>query len=473
MNKKIIITESQYERLQKMLVETPFDQMLKNNIEVGDVIRITWKGSQSNFEVINNTSGQIIMDNIDTGSTNINYRYLLVITSLDGDDLSGKRVHKTKEADKLDNPKSWSNISVKDITNIEVIRNGKVIDEVDPVSPSAEKQQKNLSSSGDTSNGETYEEINNNLAIILEQLKEGNGLRLVFSNTDVIFCCVGRTGNVFDLEISENKSITSLNKWDSFSFELKDGDDLFTLNKLFVKTIDSGKSFSLKFNVRSGDNNSQIWLNSIVGVSVNPNCDSKEEDGTEENKEEQILSNLDPSEVAKIIAADKNLQKAFYSQPSFWSLLKAELTGKKAMGKGMIAAFDLIRNYKDKEINEKLGANFVNEREVKFTVIDYPVDINYIEKGKNKTMEFKVGGNYNAIAKKYQMVDDDYDTYKLLNNKTDKYNILIKEPTDTPNVFICDIVKEYNVNQEIKYKKEEDIRIKLFDSDGYKPTKTK
>jgi hypothetical protein len=149
------------------------------------------------------------------------------------------------------------------------------------------------------------------------------------------------------------------------------------------------------------------------------------------------------------------------------------LTGKKAMGKGMIAAFDLIINYKDKEINEKLGANFVNEREVKFTVIDYPVDINYIEKGKNKTMEFKVGGNYNAIAKKYQMVDDDYDTYKLLNNKTDKYNILIKEPTDTPNVFICDIVKEYNVNQEIKYKKEEDIRIKLFDSDGYKPTKTK
>ena len=162
MNKKIIITESQYERLQKMVVETPFDQMIKNNIEVGDVMRITWKGSESNFEVINNTSGQIIMDNIDSGSTNINYRYLLVFTSLDGDDLSGKRVHKTKEADKLDNPKSWSNISVKDITNIQVIRNGKVIDEVDPVSPSAEKQQKDLSNSGDTSNGETYEEINNN-----------------------------------------------------------------------------------------------------------------------------------------------------------------------------------------------------------------------------------------------------------------------------------------------------------------------
>jgi hypothetical protein len=473
MNKKIIITESQYERLQKMLVETPFDQMLKNNIEVGDVIRITWKGSQSNFEVINNTSGQIIMDNIDKGSTNINYRYLLVITSLDGDDLSGKRVHKTKEADKLDNPKSWSNISVKDITNIEVIRNGKVIDEVDPVSPSAEKQQKNLSSSGDTSNGETYEEINNNLAIILEQLKEGNGFRLVFSNTDVIFCCVGRTGNVFDLEISENKSITSLNKWDSFSFELKDGDDLFTLNKLFVKTIDSGKSFSLKFNVRSGDNNSQIWLNSIVGVSVNPNCDSKEEDGTEENKEEQILSNLDPSEVAKIIAADKNLQKAFYSQPSFWSLLKAELTGKKAMGKGMIAAFDLIRGYKDKTVDERLGAKFVNNQKVLYRLTEYPIDIQYIDKnGKSSVFERKVGIDYLSTVKSYTF-DEDNEKYRVLENSEEKSKILVKEPTDEPNIFNCDIIKEYIINDEVKSKKEEDIKIKFYDSNGYKATKTK
>ena len=142
MNKKIKITESQYNRLIQLMVETPFDTMTKNSIKAGDIITITWKGTKNNFKVINNTSGQIIMDNIDKGSTNINYRYFMVYTSLNGDDLQLRRVNKKKEVDKLNDTKSWSPITVKDITNIEVIRDGKVVDKVDLLSPSPEKQQK-------------------------------------------------------------------------------------------------------------------------------------------------------------------------------------------------------------------------------------------------------------------------------------------------------------------------------------------
>lgn len=488
MNKKIIITESQYERLQKMLVETPFDQMLKNNIEVGDVIRITWKGSESNFEVINNTSGQIIMDNIDTGSTNINYRYLLVFTSLDGDDLSGKRVHKTKEADKLDNPKSWSNISVKDITNIEVIRNGKVIDEVDPVSPSAEKQQK-ISVNGSTSDDDKYDEINNNLGIILEQLNEGKGLKLIFSNTHVIFCCVGRSGNIIDLEISENKSITSLNKWGSLSLSLNNGDDLFNDNKSVVRTTDKGHSFGLKLDVRSGNETSRIWLNGIVGVSVTNGCDGKEDynynkgEKSEEEIEKEKLD-LEKEKEAKRVEAqrafnmivnDKDLQDAFYSEPSFWKKFVAELKGEKPVGNGIIVALDLINKYKTKRTSEKLGDGFKVGKDLK--IFYKPLDeisINYL----NETFELEKNKNYTQLEDAVKTVDFDASDYqigdytpydKLLINFTKKFEFIVKEKTTEENVFICDVVFNYKNNKKSERAVQKDVKIKFLNSEGYTP----
>lgn len=481
MNKKLIITESQYERLQKLLVETPFDEMVKNTIEVGDVVSITWKGSKNNFKVINNTTGQIIMDNIDKGSTNINYRYFFTFTSLDGDDLSLKRVHKTKESDKLNNPSEWSNVSVKDITDIEIIRDGKVIDKVDPVSPSAEKQQKQMDSTNVSSEGERYDEINNNLGIILEQLNVGNGVKMIFSNTQVIFCCVGRSGNVIDLEIYENKSITSLNKWDTLSLSLNDGDDLFNDNKSVVRTTDKGQTFGLKFDVRSGNETSKIWLNGINGVSVTKTCGGKEEDDEENDipndkkvsKDE--LSNLDPMEVARIIAGDKNLQKAFYTQPSFWELLKAELKGKKAMGSGIITALDIIKRYKDKTIDEKLNAKFITNQKVIYRLVDYPIDIRYVnEKGATEVFERKVGVDYTSTVKSYSFKDDEneYSKYRVLENIKEKSKILVKESTEDANIFNCDIIKEYVVNDEIKSNKEENVRIKFYDSNGYKANKT-
>ena len=78
MIKKLRITESQYERLLASINETPFDKMVKSTAKAGDIISITWKGSMNKFEVVDNIGGQIVMDNIDKGSTNINYRYFLV-----------------------------------------------------------------------------------------------------------------------------------------------------------------------------------------------------------------------------------------------------------------------------------------------------------------------------------------------------------------------------------------------------------
>jgi hypothetical protein len=486
MNKKLIITESQYERLQNLLVETPFDEMVKSSVEVGDIIRITWKGSESNFEVINNTTGQIIMDNIDKGSTNINYRYLLTFTSLDGDDLSGKRVHKTKEAHKLDNPKTWSNISVKDITNIEVIRDGKVIDKVDPVSPSAEKQQK-MSGDGSMSDGEKYDEINNNLGIILEQIDEGKGLKLMFSNTLVIFCCVGRSGNIIDLEIAENKSITSLNKWNTLSLTLNDGDDLFKDNKSVVRTTDKGQSFGLKLDVRSGNETSKIWLNGIVGVSVTNKCDGKEDYDSGEKSEEDLekekldlekekeAQRAEAQRAFNMIVNDKDLQDAFYSEPSFWKKFVAELKGEKAVGNGIIVALDLINKYKTKRTSEKLGDGFKVGKDLK--IFYKPLDeisINYL----GKTFELERNKNYTQFEDAVKTVNFDASDYqvgeytpydKLLINKLKNFEFIVKEKTTEPDVFMCDVIFNYKDNKKSERAVQKDVKIKFLNSEGYTP----
>jgi hypothetical protein len=384
MNKKIKITESQYNRLIHLMVETPFDAMAKTSIQAGDIISITWKGSKNNFKVINNTSGQIIMDNIDKGSTNINYRYLMVYTSLDGDDMELRRVNKVKEADKLNDQKQWSTVTVKDITDIQVIRDGKVVDRVDPVSPSAAKQQKQ-GNTGTTESQDFITDINNNLAIILEQLQEGKGLKFILSNAELIFCCNSKSGGVFDLEITENKSIPVLNKWQTFVLDIKGNPDdeqtsLYEANKDIIKTPDNGKTFSLKFKVFAGDKQSEVWVVGGLGVAITKSCEDKTEDSdeTKEPEKEEEELKLDAKEAFEKILADPMMQKAFYSQPTFWQTFMAELKGKKHPGNGIITVLNIVKKYEDKKIVELIGEGFTDKKGVivKFQPLE-PTTLNY------------------------------------------------------------------------------------------------
>lgn len=395
MSKKIKITESQYNRLIQVMVETPFDTMAKDSIKAGDIISITWKGTKNNFKVINNTSGQIVMDNIDKGSTNINYRYFMVYTSLNGDDLQLRRVHKIKEADKLNDSKTWSPLTVKDITNIEVIRDGKVIDKVDPLSPSAEKQQKQGKVSDEKVTDDFIEDINNNLSIILEQLNENKGLKLLMNNASIVFCCNSRSGNVFNLEISENKSIPSLDKWDSYVIEIK-GDSnneetsLYEANKDIVKVTDGGKTFGLKFNVQAGEKKSQVWVLNIEGLSITKSCVDLEDDdedieANDETKSDEELKR-DAREMYDKILADKNMQKAFYSQPTFWQAFMAELRGKKHPGTGIITVMNIVKKYEDKKLAEQIGEGFGKKGEIVKFIPLKPIEIPYnTKKGERKT----------------------------------------------------------------------------------------
>lgn len=460
MNKKLIITETQYNRLQKLLIETPFNQMVDNKIKVGDEINIKWDGGENNFKVINEINGQVIMDCIDKNYTD--FRFLVFHTSLNNDRLELRRVNKVTDSDKLNNPKSWPKINLKGISNIEIKRNGNIVDSLNKSED--DQQQPNTS---DTQNDDN-QKMDNFLSLVLDELNTDKGLMLKLNNAEIIFCCNNRSGDIFTLEIKDNKSLNSLDKWDTLILTIRNTDDLLKNNKSIIRTTNLGKTFGLKFKANSGTESSDIWLDGIEDFKILNSCDNN---NNEENEDD--LSNLDPMEVAKIIASDKNLQRAFYSQPSFWALLKAELNGDKALGKGIITAAKMVRDYKDKTIDEKLGAKFITNQKVLYRLLDYPVDIIYPDKkGIPTTFERKVGVDYYSTVKSYSFDEKNLD-YKVLENSEEKSKLLIKEPTDKPNIFLCDIIKEYIINDEVKTKKENDIRIKLFDSNGYKANKTK
>lgn len=475
-NKKIKITESQYDRLINLMVETPFDTMAKNSIQDGDIVSFTWRGNKNNFKVINNTSGQIIMDNIDKGSANINFRYLMTYTSLDGDDIQLRRVHKTNEADKLNDPKTWATVTVKDITDIKVIRDGKVVDRVDPVSPSAAKQQNQNNGSNSTESEDFIAEMNNKLLIILEQLQEGKGLNLKLNNAELLFCCNGKSGGVFDLEITENKSLPTLNKWRIFVLEIKSSDDessTYEANKDIIKTTDNGETFSLKFKVFNGEKESEIWITNCDGVAITKSCNDKTEDGEIEvdNPQEDELK-FNAKEAFEKILSDPTMQKAFYSQPKFWQAFVAELKGEKHPGTGIITVLNIVKNYEEKQVIEQVGSGFTNKKGliVEFVPLE-PITLNYTSKKEGrKSLNIKTN-----VPTEIKTSDDKREIGVVLEvNLTEDPNhllrVVVEGKTETENIKECRLIigRISSNNTFIAVSSPITTQLEFLNSEGYK-----
>ena len=475
MNKKLKITESQYNRLLNLLLETPFDALIKNTINVGDDVSITWKGSKNNFKVVDDSSGHIIMDNIDTGSTNINYRYFMAFTSLDGDDLELRRVHKTKEADKLNNVKSWSLITVKDITNIEIFRNNKLIDTIDPVSPTAEKE---LAKNGKTSTNfgpDFINDVNNNLGIILEDLKVGKGLKVILNNTEVVFCCSGIGNGNYELELNKNKSIPSLNKWDSFSLKINtdeaEPDNIYELNKDLIKTTDKGLTFDIKLKVRSGVNESEIWLTKIKGISVTVSCDDHSDDELDKTKDDEIVSDklkTDAINAFEIITKDPTLKAAFYSQPTFWQAFVAQLKGEKPKSNSILPILDILDKYNLKnDESSKFMMNFNVDKLAKFSLLKV-IDVPYKTSDKTNDSKSFTTEKQDITVRRYVVSGADKVLIKDLGDGL-FLRVLVKKEVEGEDTFECELeIGELDnkkwVNKTIGII---DANIQFFQSPGY------
>lgn len=480
-NKKLKITESQYDRLLRLMTEAPYEQMVKQDIQVGDVIKIEWKNSVNNFKVIDVFSGQIIMDNIDKGSTNINNRYLISYTSLNGDDLSLKKINKVKDADKLNDIKNWELVNVNDITNFQIFRDGQLIDSVDDISPTPEKLQKKQK---DVKNinvkPDFMDSVNNDLATIIENLGKEKGLNIHFKSGYINFCCFNSLNQEYILEINkdENNILPSINKWDKFILTLKgnpDNDNLFIINKDIVTTND-GVTYNLKFKVSEGVKNSVININGIEGISVLPDCNSSNEDMGDENSEsdetdeEEILFNAEKS--LEFILKNKDFQDAMYKQPTFWERFKADLQNKKANGTGMITIPRMVSKFTNKLVTDRVGKGFINNNQAMF-VPNEPIVVKYRDDN-DVIHNYELPMREDQIRVRKHEIDD---VTKVLQKKIPDSNlnlrILVKDKTDEPNVKLCDVQVGILQNEKKFISKGEtkDVKIKFLDSEGYNANK--
>lgn len=474
MSMKVRLTESQYDKLKGFILEATFQEVLADSVQKGDVIRIGFKDKTRNFKVIDAMSGQIQMDNIDDNSDENVYRAFMSTTSLSGGDLKLSVVNKETEPDKVKDPRTWTKKIFKGVTDIELLRNDTVVDKVGEEPEQNKPLEKAVSDDFKLL-------IDDVILTFINHTKEGTGVNFKMEDGETIsMCCMGRNGGKFSFNLNSETNISELKAWDLFGIELKgDGEkedeDLYEQNKHLIRTKDEGQTFDFRLLGSLGEKRKYVWLSGITDVEPTTKCAPKPKKPKEEKpneKEEEEL--IDDAEVAMhLILNDPTLKKAFYKQPSLWNLFVANMQGKEATGSGIVPTLDIVGRYMNKRLSDKLGATFMEGETVKYELVDGDIifkDRN--EMGTEKEIKLHAKAPYfiNVGGKELD------DNFFVLVNYDDRFKILVKESTDVPDVFICDIVKKINTGSEFKNDVKHDIRIKFLQDDknakGYNP-KTK
>ena len=168
-----------------------------------------------------------------------------------------------------------------------------------------------------------------------------------------------------------------------------------------------------------------------------------------------------------MILNDPLLRQAFYKKPSFWNLFVSELKGKKAPGTGILPTLQILDSYGNKMLNDNLGAEFMNGGRVIFSPYNAPISIPY----QDKTFQLNVGTPYNAIVRDYTIGDKN----KVIENRVQKFRVVVKTKTDTQDVYRCDVIK-YIENKDgtgVEDFPQQDVYLKFsLEGGGYRPIQT-
>jgi hypothetical protein len=173
--------------------------------------------------------------------------------------------------------------------------------------------------------------------------------------------------------------------------------------------------------------------------------------------------------------------------PSFLKLLFANLAGKKVEARrGNIPVLASTAQFFDDRITNKLGENFIENKTVFFRPLEN-IELPYVElkydftdrtrKPAAKVFELKANSDYKfkeAVKVKQFSIDElKYGEYRVLENAYYQFRIIVKEKGTQENTFNCDVFKYYKDgggNQKVS--KKSNVLIEFLDSDGYKTNKT-
>lgn len=475
MNKKLIISENQYEKLRFFILETAFDKLAKSVIKDGDTIKINANNEVLSFKVIDSLSGQVYMENIDKGTAYFGKLVFISFTSFNDGKLDLRVANDTQKTEKPINSSNWAKLTLKNIEKIDVYRGDNLIDSTSDTKEPEQKPEDKEDNTEQNLSDEAMDNINDLMRLMLDGLDDGKGLTLVMSNNEQVkLCCQSASNGTFILEPIGDSPIELLSNFDSITIKIIPVDeedvetDLLTANKELWSTTDDGQTVNIVIEGHSGDKTEKVKITGVSDLKIDQTCSSEED---EEGEDEDY----DAEKVLKMVLSDPDLKAAFYKQPTFWQAFKAELTGKEATGKGIIPTLDLIGRYMDKKLTDKLGDGFKKKGSVSFIPLE-AVSIPYTNKKGGRVYfelkkDIKYEGEFAVIVKGFSYEDIENRDYQVLENSAKGFRIIVKEKTETPNVFICDVEKLYSVKNEPKRAREEDVQIRLMDSNGYKSDK--
>jgi hypothetical protein len=460
MKTKLLITEKQYKFLKDFILESKYDDFIINKVKKGDTIRISWKNNVSNFKVVDVIGGQVQMDNIDAGSTNINYRYLLTQTSLDNDKLEVKRVHKIKEKDKLNSPSSWSDSPVTDIKNIELVRNNDVVDSVDDIT--TKNQNNGQNTQNEPISEEASDRLSDILGYLLDDLIEGDSIDFSTNEGDITLNCIGANKGAYTFD-SESKQ---LSPWDSFNLNINNSEDdektLYELNSGIISTDDDGKTYNIKLIANTGDKQADFWVKSINNLDIK----SKDSNDSGEDSDNSVSSS-DAKKMMQMIISDPLMKQAFYKNPTLWNVIVSAVKGEKPRGTGIVSAYKIIGDYRTRAIKDKIGPSanhFKMGRAANFKFIEQNVSMNPTGQLTDK-LELPITSTFRAVLQKYKLNDDNL----VLSSSQPSFKIVIKKEIENlPNSFEVEVVKEIKTRLGIKtYTQPAKVRFESAQGTGY------
>jgi hypothetical protein len=465
MNKKLIITEEQYRNLKLFLLESTFFDMVDKTIKDSDIITITTGGKKLNFIIVKNFNGQIYMDNIDKTSQYYKKRVFLNRLSFEGD----KLIIQVAKDDKQKNeepPKgdTWQKMTLRNIDDISISRNGKIID-----------------GTNYDSNSENVDRRKLDFLDLLTTLEEGESLKLELNdNSEVIILdFINKSSDLVRFGLSENTE--------------------GILDNVNIKSID----ILTDINTIEIDNNNLITISVITYESKNGEIIKRNDKIKNikeytpidtERKENEEEPSLDIEKMKQYIEKDTEFKKAMLNfkgkvSPSVFASIFNEFSkdskssdNKGPKSSGVIKAKEILNrtmdNYERKRLT-RFGDKFKKSGKIDYYVLE-KVRIPYnTEKG---IVNFTLSPGILYDGKdsvRYIGIDDTKESkyesnIKLINNNIE---IILKEKTEKPDTYICDIVKLYT--ETIKDEKGDnktvikrtppakDIEIKLKNSTGY------
>jgi len=481
MNKKLIITEEQYINLKFFILESTFFDMAEKTIKKGDTITIDTNGKELNFNVISNFSGQIYMDNIDEKSEYFGKRIFLTKMSFEDNKNLVIQVAKDDEQ-KNEEPlkgSTWSKMTLKNIEDISVNRNGKLLDNT---SDEPNLEEPNL---------DENKKLKERFLEELVTLNEGESLVLKTNGKleEVVLDFVSKSSGFIHFELSEltedslgNVNITGVDVSTNVDDIEVDEDGLLSIKIITYESKDGNM-------VKNESKIQNIKEFNIINTEVKKDT---EKDGNEEETEPE--SNLDLKKLKQYIQNDPEFKKAFLNYKgklsptalaSFTNELEKGLFGKKGTegdgpeASGLALTHKILNSYEGKKL-ARFGNNFREERKIEFTPLE-EVSIPYKAKGGEVNFVLEKGKVYDGdMAVYYRGVDDSKGSIGKYNLKlsNNSFELILKEKSDKPNVYICDVVKLYkakvkNDNDEIEIKTlktepQKDVLIRLINSVGYK-----